>query len=165
MFRQEEYQAKVRRAAQEQAAKKAAEREARRPVCTGCGATFTDERWEAAQGQAREWGTLKDSHPHLCDACKHTTVTATAGVQTTGRREHREPLPRWAGAEAALPALHPSSPVCRVRSGVHRRAVAGGGANRLGHRPRTPPDPVRGLRRRYVTDLQQAWLDEHPHQE
>ncbi|MFC9624882.1 hypothetical protein ACFTXM_34605 [Streptomyces sp. NPDC056930] len=46
--RREEYRAQVRRASQEQAAKKAAEREARRPACTGCGAKFTDERWEAA---------------------------------------------------------------------------------------------------------------------
>ncbi|MFD3762649.1 hypothetical protein [Streptomyces sp. NPDC058622] len=45
---QEEYQAQLRRAATAQATKKAAEREVRRPVCTGCGARFTDERWEAA---------------------------------------------------------------------------------------------------------------------
>ncbi|AVV46595.1 hypothetical protein C6376_39785 [Streptomyces sp. P3] len=69
--REEEFQAQARRAAQEQAAKQAAEREARRPVCTGCGAKFTDERWEAAQGQAKDWGASKDSHPHLCDSCKH----------------------------------------------------------------------------------------------
>ncbi|MFD9360045.1 replication-relaxation family protein [Streptomyces sp. NPDC060031] len=35
---QEEYRAKLRRAASEQATKKAAEREAHRPVCAGCGA-------------------------------------------------------------------------------------------------------------------------------
>ncbi|MGY3206336.1 hypothetical protein ACVW19_006933 [Streptomyces sp. TE5632] len=52
--RQDGYQAQVRRAAQEQAAKKAAEREARRPVCAGCGAKFTDERWKTAQ--ATNWG-------------------------------------------------------------------------------------------------------------
>lgn len=43
------YQEQVRRAAQEQAAKQAAEREVRRPVCTGCGAKFTDARWQAVQ--------------------------------------------------------------------------------------------------------------------
>ncbi|MEU6755709.1 hypothetical protein [Streptomyces sp. NPDC046685] len=64
---QEEYKAQVRRAT-----KKAAEREARRPVCTGCGAKFTDERWEAAQ--ATDWGTPKDTHPQLCDDCKHQAV-------------------------------------------------------------------------------------------
>ncbi|MFJ8692625.1 hypothetical protein [Streptomyces roseolilacinus] len=61
--RQEEYRAKAERAAQEQAAKKTAEREAHRPVCAGCGAKFTDERWEAAQ--ATDWGTPKDSHTHF----------------------------------------------------------------------------------------------------
>ncbi len=77
--RQEEYKAQVRRAAQEQAAKKAAEREARRPVCTGCGAKFTDERWEAAQ--ATDWGTPKDSHSQLCDDCKHQAQAAAQQAQ------------------------------------------------------------------------------------
>ncbi|GGU63617.1 hypothetical protein [Streptomyces lavendofoliae] len=83
-FRQEEYQAQVRRAAQEQAAKQAAEREARRPVCTGCDAKFIDERWEAAQ--ATDWGTPKDSHPHPY-GCKspdrHCAGTATCGTRST----------------------------------------------------------------------------------
>jgi hypothetical protein len=72
---QEEHRAKVVRAAQEQAAKQAAEREARRPVCADRGAKFTDERWKAAQ--ATDWGTPKDSHPHLCDGCKYQAVAAT----------------------------------------------------------------------------------------
>ncbi len=42
---QEKHKEKARRAVQEQ---KAAECEARRPVCTGCGAKSTDERWEKA---------------------------------------------------------------------------------------------------------------------
>ncbi|WP_395358128.1 hypothetical protein ACHGLA_00600 [Streptomyces sp. YH02] len=60
--REEKYQEQVRRAAEEQAAMQAAEREAGRPVCTGCGARFTDERWEAAH--ATGWGRPKDTH--LC---------------------------------------------------------------------------------------------------
>ncbi|MFI9588344.1 replication-relaxation family protein [Streptomyces sp. NPDC052236] len=84
--RQEEYKAQVRRAAQEQAAKKAAEREARRPVCTGCGAKFTDERWEAAQ--ATDWGTPEDSHPKLCDDCKDQAVSAAGQDQVDN--EHQE---------------------------------------------------------------------------
>ncbi|MBB1244523.1 replication-relaxation family protein [Streptomyces durbertensis] len=68
------YQAELRQAAQEQAAKQAAEREARRPVCTGCGARFTDARWEAVQ--PTDWGAPKDSHPHLCDGCKQRAITA-----------------------------------------------------------------------------------------
>ncbi|MFF6873182.1 hypothetical protein ACIGG5_32210 [Streptomyces sp. NPDC085463] len=47
------YQPEIPRAAQEQAAKQAAEREARRPVCNGCRAKFTDARWEAVQ--PKDW--------------------------------------------------------------------------------------------------------------
>ncbi|WP_405996718.1 replication-relaxation family protein [Streptomyces sp. NBC_00829] len=86
--RQEEYKAQVRRAAEEQAAKKAAEREARRPVCTGCGAKFTDERWEAAQ--ATDWGTPKDSHPQLCDDCKHRAEAAARQAQVDNERQEQD---------------------------------------------------------------------------
>ncbi|WP_371665050.1 replication-relaxation family protein [Streptomyces sp. NBC_01241] len=90
--RQEEYKAQVRRAAEEQAAKKAAEREARRPVCTSCGAKFTDERWEEAQ--ATDWGTPKDSHPQLCDGCKHQAVAAAWQERVdTERQEQEQALP------------------------------------------------------------------------
>ncbi|MDX3772436.1 MULTISPECIES: hypothetical protein [unclassified Streptomyces] len=52
---QKEYKAQMRRASQERAVKKADDREARRPVCTGCGAKVTDARWEASQ--ETDWGT------------------------------------------------------------------------------------------------------------
>ncbi len=84
--RQAQYQAQVRRAAREQAAKQAAEREARRPVCTGCGAKFTDARWEAAQ--ATDWGVPKDPHPHLCDRCKRAAVADAH--EADDRQEHPE---------------------------------------------------------------------------
>ncbi|MEU3743236.1 hypothetical protein AB0E78_40035 [Streptomyces sp. NPDC032198] len=88
--RQLEYQAQVRRAAQEQAVKQAAELEARRPVCTGCGAKFTDARWEAVQ--PKDWGASKDSHPQLCDGCKQQAAAVVAGPGTRERQEpaHRE---------------------------------------------------------------------------
>ncbi|MEV5142567.1 replication-relaxation family protein [Streptomyces syringium] len=86
--REETARAQMQRAAQEQAAKQKAEREARRPVCAGCGAKFTDERWEAAQ--ATDWGTPKDSHPHLCDGCKQKASAAAVGP-AAGTREHQEP--------------------------------------------------------------------------
>ncbi|WEH43952.1 replication-relaxation family protein [Streptomyces sp. AM 2-1-1] len=82
------YQAQVRRAAQEQAAKKAAEREAHRPVCTGCGTKFTDARWEAAR--ATDWGTPTDSHPDLCDSCKHTAV---AEAHDADQQEQEQAVP------------------------------------------------------------------------
>ncbi|MFI1576134.1 replication-relaxation family protein [Streptomyces anulatus] len=89
--RQEEYQAQLRKAAREQAAKKAveaareaAQREARRPACAGCGSRFTDERWEAAE--ETDWGRPVDTHPTLCDTCKHVAVAAD-------QQEQAEPLP------------------------------------------------------------------------
>ncbi|MEU4180921.1 replication-relaxation family protein [Streptomyces sp. NPDC026589] len=96
--RQEEYQAQLRKAAQEQAAKKAveatreaAQREGRRPACAGCGTRFTDERWEAAE--ETDWGRLIDTHPTLCDSCKHEAVAAAHDVD---QQEQQEPLPDWA---------------------------------------------------------------------
>ncbi|MFF8280686.1 hypothetical protein ACF05T_32220 [Streptomyces lateritius] len=77
----------MRRAAEQQAVQKAAEREARRPVCTGCGAKFTDERWEAAQ--ATDWGTPKDSHPQLRDNCKHQAVTNARQDQVDNERQEQ----------------------------------------------------------------------------
>ncbi|MFB8016882.1 replication-relaxation family protein, partial [Streptomyces rochei] len=92
--RQEEHQAQLRKAAQEQAAKKAvqaaretARREASRPACTSCGTRFTDERWEAAE--ETDWGRPVDTHPTLCDACKHVAVAAAEADQ----QEQEEPLP------------------------------------------------------------------------
>ncbi|MFJ3882395.1 hypothetical protein ACIPW5_33740 [Streptomyces sp. NPDC090077] len=84
---QQEYQAKVQRAAQEQAARQAAEREARRPACTGCGAKFVDARWEAAQ--TTDWGTPKDSQPHLCDDCKQAQADA-ARQPPAGNERHEQ---------------------------------------------------------------------------
>ncbi|MDV9187626.1 replication-relaxation family protein [Streptomyces sp. SR27] len=100
------YQAEVRRAAQEQAAKQAAEREARRPVCTGCGAKFTDARWQAVQ--PTDWGATKDSHPHLCDSCKQKAGAAVSpAADTQGRRK---PERGEAGPDGFWPA--PQRPVC-----------------------------------------------------
>ncbi|KOG86798.1 hypothetical protein ADK38_28990 [Streptomyces varsoviensis] len=95
------YQEQVRRAAQEQAAKQAADREARRPVYTGCGAKFTDARWEAVQP--------KDSHPQLCDSCKQT-ANATAASPAAGTWERQEPARGEAGSDDFWPA--PERPVC-----------------------------------------------------
>ncbi|MGW4163475.1 hypothetical protein [Streptomyces sp. NPDC004788] len=98
------YQAELRRAAQEQAAKQAAEREARRPVCTGCGAKFTDARWQAVQ--PTDWGAAKDSHPHLCDGCKAGAVVSPAA----GTQERQGPVRGEAAPDDFWPA--PQRPVC-----------------------------------------------------
>ncbi|MFJ1958473.1 hypothetical protein ACIOGT_36410 [Streptomyces microflavus] len=93
---QASYQAQLRKAAQEHAAKRAvemvreaAQREASRPVCAGCGCRFTDERWEAAE--ETDWGVPADTHPQLCESCKHEAVAAHAAQQ-----EQPESLPDWA---------------------------------------------------------------------
>ncbi|MFF2721358.1 replication-relaxation family protein [Streptomyces sp. NPDC058011] len=90
-LRQEEHRAQLRKAAQEQAAKKAveaareaAQREVSRPVCVGCGSRFTDERWEAAE--ETDYGVPVDTHPTLCDTCKHEAVAAA-------QQEQPEPKP------------------------------------------------------------------------
>ncbi|MFF3735524.1 replication-relaxation family protein [Streptomyces sp. NPDC002476] len=150
--RQEQYQAQVRRAAQEQAAKKAAEREARRPVCTGCGAKFTDERWEAAQ--STDWGTPKDSHPHLCDSCKRAAVADAHEAED--RQEHPEPLPDWAERDRFLRyARRPRCTECKAAFTDERwQAVerTGWGTVPMEARPTLCGD----CDQQYVTDVQ-AW--------
>ncbi|MCL7382226.1 replication-relaxation family protein [Streptomyces sp. 35G-GA-8] len=100
------YQEQVRRAAQEQAAKQAAEREARRPVCTGCGAKFTDARWDAVQPKV--WGATKDSHPQLCNSCKQKAGAVVSPAADTPERQ--KPVRGEAGPDDFWPA--PERPVC-----------------------------------------------------
>lgn len=101
-----ESRAEQRQVAAEQAARKAAEREAQRPLCTGCGARFTDDRWETASKM--DWGTPTDSHPGLCDGCKQWAV-ADEG-RPAGNQEHHEPASR--GAEPYEFQRYPRRPVC-----------------------------------------------------
>jgi hypothetical protein len=160
--REEEFQAQARRAAQEQAAKQAAERKARRPVCTGCGAKFTDERWEAAQGQAKDWGAPKDSHPHLCGSCKHAAV---ADAHEADQQERPEPLPDWAERKHFLRyARRPRCTECRGAFTDERwQAVERTGWDALP--PEARPALCGDCDQRYLTDAQQAWPDEPRHQE
>jgi hypothetical protein len=150
---QEAHQAKVRRAAEEQAAKKAAEREARRPVCTGCGARFTDARWEAAQ--VTDWGAPKDSHPDLCDGCKQRASAAT--VVPAATREHQEP----GRAEAGQHGFHRNArrPVC-TQCGAdftdeRWRATERVGWGTTAQEPR--PSLYRDCDQRYEIGWEEAW--------
>ncbi|MFE3907273.1 hypothetical protein ACFXPY_45425 [Streptomyces sp. NPDC059153] len=158
--RQDEYRAQVRRAAREQAAKKEAEREARRPVCTGCGARFTDERWEAAH--ATDWGAPKDTHPHLCDHCKQRAVAAEG--QPAGKQEHQEPVRR--GAEQQNYQREALRPVC-TECGANFTDERWKAIEHVGWG--VPPEPRPSLcddcDQRYVTDVHQAWPHEHRHQQ
>ncbi len=158
--RQEEYQAQVRRAAQEQAAKQAAEREARRPVCAGCGAKFTDERWEAAH--ATDWGKPKDSHPGLCDGCKQRTIAAER--HAAADQEHQKPMRREAEQQSFQRSPH--RPVC-TECGSSFTDERWKTTERVGWGASPEPNPTLcgDCDRRFVTDLQQAWPDEPRHEE
>lgn len=59
------YRCQAARAEAEEKQHRAAEREARRPVCTRCGAKFTDERWEETM-RGRRRGT---GDPNVCGTC------------------------------------------------------------------------------------------------
>ncbi|MGW3653945.1 replication-relaxation family protein [Streptomyces sp. NPDC000878] len=76
----------------------AAEREAQRPVCGDCGQKFTDDRWKASL--AVDWGR-GDSHPHLCDDCRHQALDAERQAEQAERerqeQEHQEQADQKAG--------------------------------------------------------------------
>ncbi|MFI8007925.1 replication-relaxation family protein [Streptomyces sp. NPDC086010] len=151
------HKAQVQRAAQEQAAKKAAEREARRPVCTSCGTKFTDERWDAAQ--ATDWGTPKDSHPDLCDGCKQRAVAAAAGTP-----ERQEPVRGETGQHSFQ--RQGRRPVC-TECGATFTDERWKATERVGWGASPEPRPTLcgDCDRQFVTDVQDAWADEPPHQE
>jgi hypothetical protein len=67
----------LRRAAEQQRA----EREARRPMCAGCGTRFADERWKTIE--PAEWDAPRETHPHLCEDCKQRVITAERQVEYT----------------------------------------------------------------------------------
>ncbi|MFC9625029.1 hypothetical protein ACFTXM_35415 [Streptomyces sp. NPDC056930] len=60
------------------------QREARRPVCTDCGAEFTDERWKAIERVG--WGVPPESRPSLCGDCDQRFVT---DIHQAWPQEHR----------------------------------------------------------------------------
>ena len=60
------------------------QREARRPVCTECGGTFTDEWWKAIERVG--WGASREPRPSLCGDCDRRYVT---GVRQAWPDEHR----------------------------------------------------------------------------
>ncbi|MFF5538647.1 hypothetical protein ACFY71_40405 [Streptomyces cinerochromogenes] len=76
--REREYKEQLRRIA----AQGKAEREARRPVCAGCGTRFSDERWKAIAPAG--WDAPRDTHPHLCDDCKQRAITTERQAEQLG---------------------------------------------------------------------------------
>ncbi|MGA5499416.1 replication-relaxation family protein [Streptomyces cinereoruber] len=75
--------------------REAAKREAQRPVCTQCGAKFTDERWEYLLGRGRAWGDRTDE---LCGPCRDEHF-ARLEAERVARRQAEEDAAREA-AEA-----------------------------------------------------------------
>ncbi|MEL5960065.1 hypothetical protein AADR41_35820 [Streptomyces sp. CLV115] len=86
--------------------REAAEREAQRPVCTCCGARFTDERWQMVKRSSwpKEWDDL-------CRPCA-TEAADRAEVERVARRQAEEAERAAAEAPAARP---------RGRFGITRR--------------------------------------------
>ncbi|MGW0315981.1 hypothetical protein [Streptomyces flavidovirens] len=60
------YRRQVARADAEEERRRAAEREARRPVCTGCGEKFTDQRWAETTTPGYGW---EAGSPTMCRNC------------------------------------------------------------------------------------------------
>lgn len=80
--------------------REAAQREARRPVCTDCGRQFTDDRWEAV-GYTRDW-SKHQAHPHLCEDCQGRAVAAEQQAEADEReRQEQERLRQEAEEQAA----------------------------------------------------------------
>lgn len=81
---QAEYEARERECKEQlcrAAVQQRAEREVRRPVCAGCGARFSDERWKAIEPAG--WDVPRETHPHLCDDCMQRAITAERQAEYT----------------------------------------------------------------------------------
>ncbi|MFI5774509.1 replication-relaxation family protein [Streptomyces sp. NPDC051658] len=78
------YAAQRKEARDRRAEQEAAEREAKRPVCTCCGAKFTDERWQ--QVRQSSWPGKWDD---LCEPCARESV-ARAEAERVAQRQAEE---------------------------------------------------------------------------
>ncbi|MES9811072.1 hypothetical protein [Streptomyces cinereoruber] len=91
------YLVQWREAKRRQAEREAAKKEAQRPVCTRCGAKFTDERWQYLLGRGRSWGDRTDE---LCGPCRDEHF-ARLEAERVARRQAEEDAAREA-AEAEV---------------------------------------------------------------
>ncbi|MFF3669539.1 replication-relaxation family protein [Microtetraspora malaysiensis] len=143
---QEAYRAELKFLAEQ----KAADRDARRPICATCGAKFTDERWEttaASPKPGRRW------YPTLCGECEDRAIEAGRQADQAERERHEQeevqaemrPLQALglsATAEAAYLALVEQGPQT---------------LSELGDRPTLAGAPVDGLQYA-VTELSDIGL-------
>ncbi|MDX3748731.1 replication-relaxation family protein [Streptomyces sp. AK08-02] len=102
--RREAALARRRQAHQEQERRReeqeAAEREARRPVCTYCGQKFSDDRWTAVD--VRDRSQPRESHPYLCEHCRSRAVAAERQAEADEReRQEQERFRQEVEAEQA----------------------------------------------------------------
>jgi hypothetical protein len=81
------YRRQAARAEAEEEQRRAAEREARRPVCKRCGAKFTDERWE--ETTARD--AWKAGDLSVCGSCHDDDVAAQEAAAEAARRQAAAP--------------------------------------------------------------------------
>ncbi|MFF6945892.1 replication-relaxation family protein [Streptomyces lavendulae] len=75
------YAVKRREARDRRVEREAAEREAKRPVCTRCGAKFTDDRWRETERSS--WPGRWDD---LCGACAEASVARADAERATQRQ-------------------------------------------------------------------------------
>ncbi|MFE7355809.1 hypothetical protein ACFU8Q_22100 [Streptomyces sp. NPDC057543] len=81
------YRLRAAKADKEETRRRAIEREARRPVCTGCGAKFTDDRWKAVRGWGRPPGNRNDG---LRGPCVDAVSARAAEAERAVRQEAEE---------------------------------------------------------------------------
>ncbi|WP_333745986.1 hypothetical protein [Streptomyces sp. IBSBF 2950] len=89
------YRRQAARADAEEKQRQAAEREARRPVCTRCKAKFTDERWEEISTRSRRWeaGDLSVCGTcHADDVARKQAAVEAAEVARAAAAAPTEPV-------------------------------------------------------------------------
>jgi hypothetical protein len=102
------YRRQAARAEAEEEQRRAAEREARRPVCMRCGAKFTDERWE--ETTARD--AWKAGDLSVCGSCHADDVAAQEAAAEAARRQAAAP---------PEPEAHHDQEPGKLRRGLFRR--------------------------------------------
>jgi hypothetical protein len=78
------YRRQAARAEAEEKQRRAAEREARRPVCTQCGQKFTDQRWEETTTRGYAW---EAGNPSMCRDCWADYLAGREAAAEAARRE------------------------------------------------------------------------------
>ncbi|MER6162827.1 replication-relaxation family protein [Streptomyces sp. NPDC001868] len=82
------YRDQLARADAEDKRRRAAEREARRPVCKRCGQKFTDQRWEETTARGGAW-TAGDAA--VCGSCHADDVARQKAAAQAARRQTAAP--------------------------------------------------------------------------